>query len=298
LDAFAVAQRIFLQALSSLPALSTLRALPFVFLLIGAGWLWREEKLNAEAVQIMEGLNKERIRGANAAIALWKASPSMRVRVVDRLLNSRGRLRDAGTDWVPAYASLEPDSADDLVVRLVDHLNRPNLDGDTQRSLIQALGRVAGRLDAAGAAKAAADLRARLDRPNLNPSTQRSLIDALASLAMVPSHRPTPEKINGVRFALSSVAWPLRDPSKSPSWDRLETISGQKFDHDVQRLLIWAKKCCELREANSFRMRTAWRAAGSRAKAAARHGNRGRWRHNRGGISRRRGRNRPSEDVT
>jgi hypothetical protein len=101
----------------------------------------------------------------------------MRVRVVDHLLDSRGSLRVAGTDWVAAYSSLELDSVNDLVVRLVDHLNRPRPHDDRHWAWIAALERV--RLDAAEAAKAAADLRARLDRPNLDGDTQQALIDAV-----------------------------------------------------------------------------------------------------------------------
>jgi hypothetical protein len=63
------------------------------------------------------------------------------------------------------------------------------LDAAEQPSLVAALGSVGGRLDAADAAKAATDLRARLerldrlDRPNLDDVfTQWSLIAALGSV--------------------------------------------------------------------------------------------------------------------
>jgi hypothetical protein len=159
-------------------ALSTLRVLPVVLLLAGAGWLWREETLRAAAMQIVDYLN-EGFQGADAAIALWRASPAVRIRVVDRLLDSPGRLRNAGTDWVIAFTSIEPHAAQDLMIRLITRLDRPNVDATMQRLLIAALGRVGARLDAVEAAKAVTDLRARLDRPNVDAATQRSLIDAL-----------------------------------------------------------------------------------------------------------------------
>jgi hypothetical protein len=95
-------------------AISTLRASPLVLLLAGTAWLWHEQALRTTATQIMDGLNEDRYKGGPAAIALWEASPAVRIRVLDRLLDSPGRLRDAGTDWVNAFTSIEPAAARDL----------------------------------------------------------------------------------------------------------------------------------------------------------------------------------------
>jgi hypothetical protein len=92
----------------------------------------------------------------------------------------------------------------------------------------------------------AKDLRARLDRKDIDPDTQRSLIDALASIAAISGTHPTNVEIATIRLALSSIAWPLREISDSDAWARLETISGEKFDHDIQRLLLWVQNCCKL----------------------------------------------------
>jgi hypothetical protein len=303
-------------------AVSTLRALPFVLLLTGAGWLWHEETLRTAATQIVDGLSES---DKGAAVALWGASSAVRVRVLDRLLGSPGRLRDAGTDWVNAFISIEPAAARDLKSRLISRLEGKDLDPgmrqslitalgsvarrldaaaaaetakdlrarlegkdldpdtrrsliyalgkaagrldaaaaaetakdlrarlegkdldrDTRQSLIAALGNAAGRLDAAAAAETAKDLRARLDK-DLDPGTRQSLIDALASIAAISSPHPTNAEIATLRFAVASIAWPLRDASASPAWVRLETISGEKFDRDIQRLLFWLQSCCKL----------------------------------------------------
>jgi hypothetical protein len=263
-------------------AVSTLRALPFVLLLTGAGWLWHEETLRTAATQIVDGLSES---DKGAAVALWGASSAVRVRVLDRLLGSPGRLRDAGTDWVNAFISIEPAAARDLKSRLISRLEGKDLDPNTRRSLIYALGKAAGRLDAAAAAETAKDLRARLEGKDLDrdtrqsliaalgnaagrldaaaaaetakdlrarldkdldPGTRQSLIDALASIAAISSPHPTNAEIATLRFAVASIAWPLRDASASPAWVRLETISGEKFDRDIQRLLFWLQSCCKL----------------------------------------------------
>jgi hypothetical protein len=112
--------------------------------------------------------------------------------------------------------------------------------------LIGALGSVGGRLDAPGAAETVKDLRARLDRKDVDPDTRRSLIDAAASVAVISGMHPTNVEIATMRLAMGSIAWPLRPTSESPAWVRLETISGEKFDQDIQRLLLWLQSCCKL----------------------------------------------------
>jgi hypothetical protein len=56
-------------------AISTLRALPFVLLLAGAGWLWHEETLRAASTQIVDGLNEDSRKGGAATVALWGPHP-------------------------------------------------------------------------------------------------------------------------------------------------------------------------------------------------------------------------------
>ena len=227
-------------------SLSTLRALPFILLLVGTGWLWHEVTLREAADRIVDGLEADREKGGPAVIALWQASPPVRTRVVDRLLESPGRLRNAGTDWVAAFTSIETGTARDLMNRLISRLDRKDIDSLTQGSLFDALGRVGERLDAAGAAAAANDLISRLDRKDIDPYTQGVLIDTVASIAKIHGMHPTEAEISTMRVATGSIAWPLRSPSDSPAWARLETISGEKFDQDVQRLLVWLQSCCKL----------------------------------------------------
>ncbi len=164
-------------------AISTLRALPFVLLLVSAGWLRYEVTLRGASTQIVDGLNEDSRKGGAAVVALWGASPAVRIRVLDRLLDSPGRLRDAGADWIKAFTSIEPAAAKDLTGRVISRLDRKDVDPDTQQSLFNALGSVAGRLDAPAAAETAKDLRARLDHKDVDPDMQQSLIEALGSVA-------------------------------------------------------------------------------------------------------------------
>src|SRR6266849_4325364 len=183
-------------------ALSMLRALPVVVVLMGTGWLWREQTLGATATELADGLNEKQDKGAKAAIALWSASPAVRDRVIDLILDSPVRLQAVGTDWVSAYTSIEPDAARHLFNRLDKQLDRPNLDTGTQRALIEALGSVAARLDPADAAKLASDLRARLDRPNLDTGTQLLLFDALRSVAARLDPADAAKQANDLRARL------------------------------------------------------------------------------------------------
>jgi hypothetical protein len=135
------------------------------------------------------------------------------------------------------------EAAKDLIARL----DAKDVDPGTQRSLIDALGSVGGRLDAPAAAEVAKDLIARLDAKDVDPETQQFLIDALARMVTISGPHPTTGEIARMRIALASIAWPLRETSESPAWGRLETISGQKFDADTRRLLLWMQACCQLR---------------------------------------------------
>lgn len=167
----------------SYAAISTIRAWPVVLVLLllaGAGWAWREETLRAAATQIADGLSADEAKGGPAVIALWGASPAVRSRVLDRLLNSPGRLRDAGTDWVVALTSVEPDAVRDLTSQLISRLDRKDLDPNAAPPLFDALKRVVERLDARGAAEASKDLRVRLDRKDVGPDTQQALLLALS----------------------------------------------------------------------------------------------------------------------
>ncbi len=163
-------------------ALSTLRALPIVLLLAAGGWLWHEESLRSSAMQIIDGLNEDRNKGAPAVIALWRASPAVRSYALSRLLDSPARLQAVGTAWTLAFTSIEPSAAEELTGRLLSQLDRDDLDPPTQQSIFIALGTVAGRLDARPAAETAAELISRLDRGSLNWSTQAALINALGRL--------------------------------------------------------------------------------------------------------------------
>ncbi len=87
---------------------------------------------------------------------------------------------------------LAAETANDLLARL----DRKDVDPFTQRSLVEALGSVAGRLDAPAAAETAKDLRARLDRKDIDPATQRSLINALGSVGAAPIAPLTAETAN------------------------------------------------------------------------------------------------------
>jgi hypothetical protein len=163
--------------------LSTLRALPFVLLLVGVGWLWHQEALRGAATQIVDGLHEQSYKGGRAAVALWGASPGLRIRVVDELLDRPDRLRDAGTDWVRAFISVELAAARDLKSRLISRLDRKDLDPAAQQSLIKALGSVAERLDARDVAETTKDLVSQLDRKDLDPLTRISLFEAIGSVA-------------------------------------------------------------------------------------------------------------------
>jgi Novel STAND NTPase 1 len=162
-------------------AMSTLRALPFVLTVVGAGWLWHDQTLRAEVTQIVDELNQDPQKGGRAAVALWGASAAARTRVLDRLLSSPGRLRDAGTDWVKSFTSIEPAAAKYLTSRLISRLDDKDLDPDTRQSLAYVLRGVGGRLDAPAAAEAVKDLRARLDK-DLDPDTRLSLAYALGDV--------------------------------------------------------------------------------------------------------------------
>ena len=164
-------------------AISMLRALPILVSLIGAGWLWHEESNRAMAMEIADGLTVDTQKGANGAIALWKASPTVRIRVVDLLFNSPGRLRGAGTAWVRAFISIESDAAQYLGNRIVEQLDRPNVNADTQGSLTTALVSVTERLEPTDAAKIATDLCTRLGKPDIDLGIQRSLIAALEGIS-------------------------------------------------------------------------------------------------------------------
>jgi hypothetical protein len=154
----------------------------------------------------------------------------------------------AGRLDAPAAA----EAAKDLRARL----DSKDIDSQTRQSLILALDAVAGRLDAPAAAEAAKDLRARLDSKDIDSDTRRSLIDALALIAPISGPLPTNAEIPTLRLVIGSIAWPLRDPSESPAWARLEAISGENFDggefdkdirrKDIHRLLAWLQKCCRL----------------------------------------------------
>jgi hypothetical protein len=208
--------------------------------------LWRQEAIRASTTHIAEGLNPNRSLGAAAALSLWGASPVVRDAVVDHLLNSPARLQAAGTDWVQAYTSIESEATARLVDRLRDRLAKPDLDANTRRSLIYAYGSAAARLDPPEAAKAASDLRDRLAKPELDADTEMALVDAEVSLASVPATHPSQEQLEELRLALASVAWPLRNPDDSPAWEKLEKISGRRFEHDTHRLLEWTNSCCGL----------------------------------------------------
>ena len=100
-------------------------------------------------------------------------------------------------------------------------------------------------IESSAASHLAERLRDRLGKET-DPDTEGALIDAAASLATDPGPRPTEEQLPELRLALASVANPLRDPSESPAWKRLEDISGKRFDHDIDGLLDWLKSCCQL----------------------------------------------------
>jgi hypothetical protein len=114
-----------------------------------------------------------------------------------------------------------------------------------RQALVDAYGRAAARLDPEAAAEAAGDLRDRLGKET-DPDVRQALVDAAASFARDPGPRPTGEQLLQLRLALASIAYPLRGPSESPAWQRLENISGKHFDHDVDSLLDWLKSCCQL----------------------------------------------------
>ncbi len=164
-------------------AISALRLLPWLLVAALLGWGGMEWGLRSQAQQIVDNLNENRAIGGGAVLRLWIASPAVRSRAVDILLSSPGRLRVVGTDWVNGYVSLETDAAADLVQRLRGRLDRLGHDPNTQRSLIDALGTAAGRLEDSDAKAVASDLVGRLDRPGLDPYTQQYLIAALGTAA-------------------------------------------------------------------------------------------------------------------
>src|SRR5262249_15814722 len=96
------------------------------------------------------------------------------------------------------------------------------------------------------AAELRKDLRNRLEGKDLDTDTRLALIDALALTAAISSWPPTNAEIATLRFAMASIAWPLRDASQSPAWAKLEPISGKKCNRDIQRLLFWLQTCCKL----------------------------------------------------
>jgi truncated hemoglobin YjbI len=143
-----------------------------------------------------------------------------------------------------AASRLDATTAAEVARDLRARLDGKDIDPETRRSLIRAL--VAGRFDATTAAEVAKDLRARLKREDADLDTRISLIDAAAELVVISTPHPTTEEIATMRLAMSSIAWPLRDPDRSPAWARLESISGEKFDRDVRHLLDWLQRCCNL----------------------------------------------------
>jgi hypothetical protein len=267
-------------------AWSSLRALPAVLLMVFATLAWREESLRSVAANIAEGLNKDEDVGAPALVALWQAPLAVRRRVVDRILGSPSRLRDAGPDWVKAFVSIDEEQARFVVTSLVGQLDRQGIDPLTQRnlidalgsagrrldvaraaevakdlrtrldregidshaqlSLIGALGSVGGRLDAAGAAEVAKGLRARLDRRGIDPETEVQLVDTIGQIAQAPQSPSGTALCFTIQAGLASIGWPLREESQSPVWQRFDALSGEKFNHDTERLTAWTQKICHL----------------------------------------------------
>jgi hypothetical protein len=202
--------------------LSTLRALPFVLVLFGIGWLWRENSLGTRALHIVNGLSTDDHIASPILLELWGAPSAVRTRVLGRLLESPPRLRDAGTAWGNAFTSLELNAskelADDLITRLSDketesaryslfsllesaaarldanasteiakalisHMNDSDSDAGSREAFVKLFDTVVGRLDANAAAEVAKDLRARLAGKDVDAGTRRSLLNSFGSVA-------------------------------------------------------------------------------------------------------------------
>jgi hypothetical protein len=218
-------------------AISTLRVMPWVVLIVIMAWGEIEWSLRSQAQEIVDGLSADRTIGGSAVFRLWTTSPSVRSRFLDILMNSPGRLEGGGTDWVSGYVSLETDTAAHLARRLRSRLDRvPATETALEQSLLAALGTAAGRLKDTDAKEVATDLRARLDRPGVDRTTQRSLLDALAMAAAATAHGAT-----SVRDLAVSVGVPLREQRDSPAWPILEKIAGAIFEHDFVPLMAWAR---------------------------------------------------------
>ncbi len=139
----------------------------------------------SQAQAIVDRLDDTREDGKRAALDLWSAPANVRARAVSKLLDSPGRLRAAGTDWVISVVALDVGAANALAKDLRTQIARPDFDSGTRRALVQAVGRVAGRLKEGSEEvdALAKDLRTQIARPGLNSDTRQALRDAFGRVA-------------------------------------------------------------------------------------------------------------------
>jgi hypothetical protein len=185
-----------------------------------------------------------------------KTGPSRPVTVIGGVSGGRPlemasqTLDDVDLPLIHAYgrtvARLDPAAATEAANDLRARIAKPGLDTVTQASLVDAYRNAAARLEPLAATEEASHFADLLSQPGYDLGTTLAMIDAVASLAAVPSLHPTDDQLQPLGFALSSMAWPLRERSESPARKRLEEIGGKPFNHDVSSLLEWVKFCCGL----------------------------------------------------
>jgi hypothetical protein len=203
---------------------------------------YQESIERAQAQAIVDRLDDLRPDGNRAALDLWSGPANVRARVVSKLLDSPGRLRACGTNWVIAVVALDVGAANALAKDLRTQLARADLDPDTRQALWSAVGRVAGRLNEGSEEvnTLAKDLRTQLARTDLDPVTRRELWDALALAGgKVVGNQPDDVR-RRVTTLLVSVAFPLRAPSGSPAWAILEQAAQRSFNKDASAMMEWA----------------------------------------------------------
>jgi hypothetical protein len=111
--------------------------------------LYQYSIVGAQAQAIVDRLDEERDEGKRAVLDLWMAPSEVRARAVSRLLNSPGRLRAAGTDWVKGAVALDTQTVRALATELRARLDTER-DSDTRKALYSALGSVAAQLNEDG----------------------------------------------------------------------------------------------------------------------------------------------------
>ena len=108
---------------------------------------------------------------------------------------------------------------------------------------MKAFSSVAGRLrwESKGAYGLADELRSELARTDLDAHARGLIWGALALIGGKLAPNP-PGNLRRVTDLLVSVAFPLRDQSKSPAWPILEQLARRSFNKDTPAMMEWVMK--------------------------------------------------------